>query len=219
MICDEVQELIKVFVADDHPLLRAGLRLSLTEENGFEYVGEAADGFTAVDKVKAQCPDVCLIDIDMPGLSGIDVIKLIRKTSSEMRIIALSTFKDEKYVRDAMRAGADGYLLKNIGLNDLADIIRAFYRGEPTISPYLANLTIQCDGEKESSQYPFDQLTRRENEVFNLIVEGKCNKDIARNLHISQDTVKTHVKNIYRKIHVRNRIEAMRVSHERKAKA
>ena len=219
MIRDEVQELIKVFVADDHPLLRAGLRLSFTEENGFEYVGEAADGFTAVDRVKAHCPDVCLIDIDMPGLSGIDVIRIIRKISSEMKLIALSTFRDEKYVKDAMRAGADGYLLKNIGMNDLADVIRAFYHGEQPISPYLANLTFQCDGEKESSQYPFDQLTRRENEVFNLIVEGKCNKDIARNLHISQDTVKTHVKNIYRKIHVRNRIEAMRVSHEMKAKA
>ncbi len=219
MICNEVQELIKVFVADDHPLLRAGLRLSFTAENGFEYVGEAADGFTAVDKVKVLCPDVCLIDIDMPGLSGIEVIKIIRKTSSKMRIIALSTFKDEKYVKDAMRAGADGYLLKSIGLNDLRDIIRAFYRGEQKISPYLANLALQCDGEEESFQSPLDQLTRRENEVFNLIAEGKCNKDIARNLHISEDTVKTHVKNIYRKIHARNRVEAMRVAIEMKTRA
>ncbi|MCJ7501162.1 response regulator transcription factor [bacterium] len=219
MICSEVQELIKVFVADDHPLLRAGLRLSFTAEKGFDYVGEAADGFTAVDKVKAQCPDVCLIDIDMPGLSGIEVIRIIRKTSSEMIIFALSTFKDENYVRNAMKAGANGYLLKSIGLDALAEISRAFYRGEEIISPYLANLTIQCDGENESSKGPLDQLTRRENEVFNLVVKGKCNKDIARNLYISQDTVKTHVKNIYRKIHVRNRIEAMRVSHERKTRA
>lgn len=218
MICEEFPELIKVFVADDHPLLRAGLRLSFTVENGFEYVGEAADGFTAVDKIKAQRPDVCLIDIDMPGLSGIEVIKIIRKTSSEMKILALSTFKDEKFVKGAMRAGADGYLLKSIGLDDLGDVIRAFYRGEQIISPYLANLTLLCHVEVEASQGPLDQLTRRQHEVFNLIVEGKCNKDIGRHLYISEDTVKTHVKNIYRKIRARNRVEAIKVAHEMKAR-
>ena len=112
----EETHVIKVFLADDHPLLRAGLRISLSQRNDMELIGEAGDGFSAVEKIRGNPPDVSLIDVDMPGLSGIGVIRILRKSIPQMKILVLSTHNDENYIQGAMAAGADGYVLKSVGI-------------------------------------------------------------------------------------------------------
>ena len=117
---------IRIFLADDHPLLRTGLRLSLDQQEGVELIGEAEDGFSAVEKIQANPPDVSLIDVDMPGLSGIEAIRVLRKSLPQMKIIVLSTYSDDTYIRESMEAGADGYVLKCVGINELVKIIKSF---------------------------------------------------------------------------------------------
>jgi DNA-binding NarL/FixJ family response regulator len=207
---------MRVFLADDHPLFRVGLRHSLNREEDIEVVGEADDGFRAVEQIQAKPPDVSLIDVDMPGLSGIGAIRVLRKSSPQMKMIVLSTYNCENYIREAMSAGADGYVLKCVGIKELVKIIKSFVEGKPAVSPYLMNLSLNPDqpGEMTSNkQGPL--LTLREREILRAVTEGKGNKEIADNLNISTETVKSHVKTIYRKLNVRNRVEAAREAREK----
>jgi len=208
---------ITVFLADDHPLLRTGLRLSLDPESDIEVIGEADDGFSAVEMIKAQQPDVSLIDVDMPGLSGIGVIRLLRKSYPRMKLIVLSTYRDDQYIQAAMAAGSDGYVLKCVAIDELVNIIKSFCLGQPKLSPYLVNLT--CDlnntGIKAAAGQT-DPLSVREREVIECIADGKGNKEIATTLCISVETVKSHVKNIFKKLKVKNRMEAVSVARKYK---
>lgn len=200
---------IRVFLADDHPLLRKGLRLSLNQRVDVEVIGEAGDGFSAVEKIQADPPDVSLIDVDMPGLSGIRAIRILRKALPEMKILVLSTYNSETYIRDAMRAGADGYILKSVELRELVRIMESFCLGRPVISPYLVNMTLAPESmqeDQEKNEIPV--LTVREKEILQAITEGMGNKQISESLNISTETVKSHVKRIYRKLKVKNRVEA-----------
>lgn len=207
---------ITVFLADDHPLLRIGLRLSMEHEVDIEFIGEADNGYSAVEKIKAQLPDVSLIDVDMPGLSGIGVIRVLRKFFPKMKLIVLSTYNEEKYIQAAMEAGADGYVLKSIGIGELVKIIKSFCSGKPEISPYLVNLTSGYDNEKKRrGASGNDNLSVREMEILELIAKGKSNKQIAEILCISTETVKSHVKNIFRKLEVKNRVDAVRIAREK----
>ncbi len=210
------QKPIKIFFADDHPLLRVGLRCSLAQEKGFELIGEAADGFDAVEKIQADPPDVSLIDMDMPGLSGIDIIRILRKTFSQMKIIVLSTYKDENYIQGAMKAGANGYVLKCVCFKELAKIIRAFHEGKKRVSPYLVNLTLCGDDEEKEVKAASYKLTQREKEILKYIYNGKGNREISDYLNISIETVKSHVKSVYRKLNAKNRVEASRMAIENK---
>ena len=208
---------IRLFVADDHPLLRVGLRLSLNERKDVKLIGEASDGFSAVEKMQADPPDVSLIDVDMPRLSGIGAIRILRKSLPQMKIIVLSTYNDENYIREAMEAGADGYVLKNVGFDELVEIVKTFYAGDPKSSPYLVNLTSGYAGHEKKdgkTQGPF--LSIREKEVLQLITEGKGNKEIANMLYISTETVKSHVRNIFEKLKVKNRVEAAMIARKNK---
>ncbi len=208
---------MRIFLADDHPLLRTGLRLSLSQEKDIEIIGEASDGFSAVEKIQADPPDVSLIDVDMPGMSGIGAIRILCKAIPAMKILVLSTYNDEKYIRDAMQAGADGYVLKNVGISELMRIIKCFSEGQPIVSPYLVNLTLGLEAEKkylENTKCPY--LTQREKEILKLITEGKGNKEISDILCVSLETVKSHTKNIYKKLKVKNRVEAAMMAMEKK---
>jgi DNA-binding NarL/FixJ family response regulator len=131
------KKITTVFIADDHPLIRFGLRLSLDQIDGIQIIGEAIDGYSAIDKIRQFPPDVALVDVDMPGLSGTSAIRILRKSLSDMKIIVLSTYHDENYIRETMEAGADGYVLKNIDVDGLADIIKSFAEGAKIISPYM----------------------------------------------------------------------------------
>ena len=206
---------IRVFLADDHPLLRTGLRLSLDQQKDIEFIGEAEDGFSAVEKIQADPPDVSLIDVDMPGLSGIGVIRLLRKSFPHMKLLILSTYNDDKYIQSAMEAGADGYVLKCVGIDELTRIIKSYWTGKPEISPYLVNLTAAHVSGKEATSRDSSDLTVREKEVLTAIAAGKGNKEIAVMLYISLETVKSHVKHIFKKFKVKNRVEAARIAIER----
>jgi len=202
---------ITVFLADDHPLLRIGLRLSMEQRDDLELVGEAEEGFSAVEKIQATDPEVSLIDINMPGLSGIGVIRLLRKTNSKMIILVLSSYNDENYIQKAMAAGADGYVLKCIGINELGQVIKSFYAGTPILSPYLVNLTL-ADSTTLHEQHA--RLTLREKDVLRAVADGKGNKEISELLFISTETVKSHIKHIFKKLNVKNRVEAVKFAIE-----
>lgn len=207
---------MRIFLADDHPLLRIGLRLSLSQEKDIEIIGEASDGFSAVEKIQADPPDVALIDVDMPGMSGIGAIRILCKAIPEMKILVLSTYNDEKYIRDAMQAGADGYVLKSVGISELVKIIKCFSEGQPIVSPYLVNLTLGLEaGQNDLGKEKNPRLTLREKEILKGIAEGKGNKEISDCLSISLETVKSHTKNIYKKLNVKNRVEAAMMAMER----
>ena len=201
----------KVFIADDHPLFRVGLKLSLSQKENIEVVGEAENGFCAVERILKDHPDIVLMDVDMPGLSGIGAIPMLRKALPHLKIVVISAFDDDHYVRDSMRAGADGYVLKSIDVDALVQIIERFCKGEPVISPYLLNLLMDNAAEAQAEAKGQDfTLTLREKEVLRSLIEGKGNKEIAEILSISTETIKSHIKNIYRKLDVTNRIEAVR---------
>jgi DNA-binding NarL/FixJ family response regulator len=199
---------VRIFLADDHPLLRTGLRLSLSQHNDIEISGEASDGFTAVEKIQADPPDLSLIDVDMPGISGIGAIRILRESLPLMKILVLSSYNDEKYIRDAMRAGANGYVLKSVSTSELVRIIRCFCQGQSIISPYLVNLTLDLKEKDESAGATEVELTEREREILKWITDGKSNKEISDSLFVSVETVKSHVKNLYKKLNVKNRVEA-----------
>lgn len=205
----------KVFICDDHPLFRCGLRLSLNQKPIIEVVGEAENGFDAVEKILSSQPDIALVDLDMPGLSGIGAIRMLRKALPELKILVLSAHEEDHYIRDAMSAGADGYALKSIDVDALIHIIERFCSGESVLSPYLLNLTVDDSPAEEKD--PIDHpLTTREKEVLKLILDGKVNKQIAANLFISCETVKSHIKHIFKKLNVTNRVQAVQVATEKK---
>jgi DNA-binding NarL/FixJ family response regulator len=205
----------RVFIADDHPLFRCGLRLSLNQKENIEVVGEAENGISAVEKVLSNHPDIALIDVDMPGLSGIGAIRMLRNAIPKLKILVLSAYDEDHYVRDSMSAGADGYVLKNIDVEKLIEIIEGFCKGEPVVSPYLLNLTVNYTppGKIHSLNSP---LTAREKEVLTYLVEGSVNKEIAKKLFVSCETVKSHIKHIFRKLQVTNRVEAVRTVREQR---
>ncbi len=204
-------------MADDHPLIRLGLQLGLDKVEDLTLIGEAEDGFSTVEKIQADPPDVALIDVDMPGLSGISAIRILRKALPLLKILVISTYNDEKYIQEAMDAGANGYVLKCVGVDDLVKIIKAIHTGKQEISPYLINLTqgySECTEKGMEDQEPC--LTMREKEVLRFVTDAKENKEIAEILFISTETVKSHVKNLFKKLKVKNRMEAAKVAKERR---
>ena len=211
---DEIQK-TKILIIDDHPLFRAGLRMSLKQKSNIEIVGEAENGFKAVERVLSDKPDLVLLDMEMPGISGIGVIRLLRKSVPDLKIVVLSAHDEEKYVRDSMKSGACGYVLKNIDLEALVKIIDNLCRGKQVISPYLLNLAVdECPEPTEIGGNENNQLTVRERDVLRHVVEGKENKEIADILFISTETVKSHLKHIFEKLNVTNRVEAVKTAIE-----
>jgi DNA-binding NarL/FixJ family response regulator len=201
-------EPFKVFLADDHPLLRTGLRMSLGQHADIDFIGEANDGFKAVEKIKKNPPDVALIDFDMPGLSGVAAIRLLRRHYPDMKLLILSSYSDRQYIEDAMQAGANGYILKSIDISELVEVIRAFARNEQPMSPYLMDQAIEWESVSTGENME-DPLTKREKQILECLARGQGNKDISDSLYISTETVKTHIKNIFKKLEVKSRLEAV----------
>jgi DNA-binding NarL/FixJ family response regulator len=208
---------IRVFLADDHPLLRTGLRFSFDQREDIKLIAEAEDGYSAIEKIQTCKPDVSLIDLDMPKLSGVGVIRILRKTYPKMKLIVLSTYNDENYIKNAMDAGADGYVLKSVKVDELVRIIKSIWSKKKVLSPYLVNLTVAyTDVDQKEEDGLSAYLTRREKEVLQFIAEGKGNKEISVLLCISSETVKSHVKNIFKKLGVKNRVEATTEARKRR---
>jgi len=200
---------IKVLVVDDHAVVREGLRTFLALQDGIEVVGEAADGEEAVAQAQRLAPDVILMDLVMPRLDGVGAMRALRASAPESRVIVLTSFLEDDRLLPAIRAGAAGYLLKNVEPAELARAIRAARAGEVLIDPSVAARLVQAIGEPLASGTPGpERLTRREREVLELIAAGRSNKRIALELEVSEKTVKAHVGHVLAKLGVSDRTQA-----------
>ena len=198
-------ELIGVLIADDHPFVRHGLRTFLETLDDVEVVGEAANGAEAVEQAAKLVPDVVLMDLVMPELDGVEATRRIRAESPTTKVIVLTSFDADEQVFPAIKAGAAGYLLKDVRPAELADAVRKASRGEALLAPSVAAKLMQ---EVAGDRSPAAGLTERELEVLRLIARGLSNKMIARELVVSEKTVKTHVSNILAKLHLTDRTQA-----------
>lgn len=197
---------IRVMVVDDHAVVRSGLKAFLMVFDDLELVGEASSGQEAVQVAENALPDVILMDLVMPGMDGAATTKAIRIRLPGVQVVALTSFREDELVKNALQAGAIGYLLKNVGADELADAIRSAYAGRPTLSPEAAQVLIQASRQPPQPGY---DLTDREREVLALLVKGMSNNEIADRLVVSRSTVKFHVSSILSKLGVTSRTEAV----------
>lgn len=207
---------IRLLIVDDHQVVREGLSSILTTRGDIEVVGMARDGREAVEKARQLSPDVVLMDISMPGMNGVEATRQIKKENPQTGIVVLSMYAEEEYIFDLVRAGATGYLLKDADSSQIANAIRAISRGESMIHPVVVSKILsefsQLSNnrkvkEDRRAQKQYD-LSNREISVLQLVAEGKTNKEIARDLRISEKTVKNHTRSIFHKLNVSDRTEA-----------
>ncbi|MGD8632947.1 MAG: response regulator transcription factor [Anaerolineales bacterium] len=204
-------EPIQLYIADDHQLFRDGLRALLRSIDDIEIVGESSDGATAIEQVTEIQPDVVLMDIQMPGVNGIEATRKISATSPHIGIIILTMFNDDDSVFAAMRAGARGYILKGADQHEMLRTIRAVFEGEALFGPAIADRLMDffTGLSPRSSPDLFPELTEREHEVLELIARGHNNQEIADELVIANKTVRNHVSNIFSKLQVADRAQAI----------
>ncbi|MBA2284981.1 MAG: response regulator transcription factor [Ktedonobacteraceae bacterium] len=218
---------IRILLCEDQTLMRQGLHTVLELEPGFQVVGEAADGDEAIKRYKelqvlGNGPDIVLMDIEMPRINGVQATAAITTFDPRAKVIMLTTFDYDDYVFDAVKAGAMGYLLKDVPATELTSTIRSVNAGEPFIQPKVASkLLIEFGraGRAASSNnnaQPVDELSTREVEVLKLLAAGASNRDIAERLVLAEGTVKNHVSNILSKLHAENRTQAANMARERK---
>jgi DNA-binding NarL/FixJ family response regulator len=208
--------MISVAIADDQPLVRSGLRMILEGEADIEIVGEAADGAAAVALVTSTLPDVLLLDVQMPGVDGLEALSQLTGAGVETRVLMLTTFDLDEYVYRAMRAGASGFLLKDMPGEDIAVAVRQAARGtDALLAPALTRrLVDRYTGAPQPMSPALDALTARELDVLRLIARGLSNAEIARELFIGETTVKTHVARVLMKLGLRDRVQAVVVAYE-----
>ena len=214
---------IRILIADDLALIRAGFRMILDAESDMEVVGEASDGDQAVAQARALQPDVVLMDIRMPRLDGIEATRLMLEGADEppLRVLMLTTFDANEYVYEALRAGASGFLLKDVAPDELAAGIRVVARGDALVAPAITRRLINDFARRSRRTRPpiapspgLAELTERESEVFRLMARGLSNAEIAQELVVSDATVKTHVAHVLMKLGVRDRVQAVVVAYE-----
>ena len=201
---------VRVMIADDHPLVRSGLRLLLEREGEFEVIAEATNGYEAIDLAALHKPDVILLDVGMPRLNGPDAAMSISQKVPSARIVMVSMHSDEAYVLRALKAGARGYLLKASPEADVLAAVRAVAAGNAYFSPSITKLLVEqyvVEARKRGVEDSYDLLSVREKEILQLLASGKSNRDIADLLHISISTVETHRNNVFQKLHLHNLAE------------
>jgi DNA-binding NarL/FixJ family response regulator len=195
---------IKILIVDDHPILREGVAAVLGCENDMEIVGEAASGIEGLELFRRLDPDITLMDLQMPGMNGVETIGVIRKEKSDARIIVLTTYSGDMLASKALKAGASGYLLKSTVKDELAETIRVVHSGRRRVLPEIA---------AEIAEHLSDEhLSNRELDILSRVARGRTNKEIARELSISASTVNAHVKNILLKLHAHDRTQAVTVA-------
>lgn len=206
-------EKIRILIVDDHKVVRSGLSAFLMVFDDFEMVGEAGNGVEALEACDRLSPDVVLMDLVMPEMDGAAATRVIREKYPDIQVIVLTSFKEENLIEEALKAGAIGYLLKNVSADELASAIRSANHGRPTLSPEATQVLIKAS--TRPSQ-PGSDLTVREKEVLKMMLEGLSNPEIARKLVVSRSTVKFHVSSILSKLEVSSRTEAVAVAIQNK---
>jgi DNA-binding NarL/FixJ family response regulator len=211
---------IGIVVADDHEVVRAGFAAILDTQPDFTVLGTAADGAEAVRTCRERCPDVVLMDVRMPGMDGIEATRLLTSTGAGPRVLVLTTFDLDEYVYDALRAGASGFLLKDVTAERLFDAVRVIAEGEALLAPAITKRLIGefARQRPRPAGHPpgnkFAALTPRETEVLRLIAGGLSNPEIARRLVVTEETVKTHVSRVLNKLALRDRTQAVVAAYE-----
>jgi DNA-binding NarL/FixJ family response regulator len=203
--------MIRVLVVDDHPVVRHGLIAILRYEPGIEVVGDAADGAEAVRLILERRPDVVLLDLRLPQLSGIEVMRQVRAQAPQVRFLVLTTYDTDEYIAPALAAGAQGYLLKDALPEELSRAVRALAQGGAALEPAVAARLLERMSEAERDE----DLSARELEVLRLLVAGSSNKAIASQLGLSENTVKSHISHIFGKLGVQSRAEAVAAALQR----
>ncbi|WP_077798592.1 response regulator transcription factor [Streptomyces sp. JHA26] len=198
---------IKVLLVDDHQVVRRGLRTFLEVQDDIEVVGEAADGAEGVERAEQLKPDVILMDVKMPGMDGVDALRRLRELDHPARVLIVTSFTEQRTVVPALRAGAAGYVYKDVDPDALAGAIRSVHAGHILLQPEIAGALLSQE-ESGSGQGRGGSLTEREREVLGLIADGRSNREIARTLVLSEKTVKTHVSNILMKLDLADRTQA-----------
>ncbi len=211
---NEDNDQIRVLIVDDHALFRRGLQMVLEQEPDITVVGEAGDGSEAIEKAVESVPDVVLMDVRMPRRGGIDATSKIKEAVPSAKILMLTISDEEADLYDAIKAGANGYLLKEISIDEVAAAIRSVQAGQSLISPSMASKLLgefaqMVRKAEEKPALPQPRLTDREMEVLTLVAQGLNNRDIAKQLFISENTVKNHIRNILEKLHLHSRMEAV----------
>jgi DNA-binding NarL/FixJ family response regulator len=207
-------QVIRVLIADDQALFRRGLFVVLGTEDDIEVIAEAEDGQEAITKSEELAPDVVLMDVRMPRVNGIEAARQIRDMLPSTKILMLTVSDEEDDLYEAVKAGANGYLLKEISVEEVASAIHSVMQGQSLISPSMASKLLNefnslAKSVAEREQFPAPVLTARELEVLKLVARGMSNKDVADELYISENTVKNHVRNILEKLHLHSRMEAV----------
>ncbi|MFI9561780.1 response regulator [Streptomyces rishiriensis] len=198
---------IKVLLVDDHQVVRRGLRTFLEVQDDIEVVGEAADGAEGVALAEQLRPDIVLMDVKMPGMDGVEALRRLRELANPARVLIVTSFTEKRTVVPALRAGAAGYVYKDVDPDALAGAIRSVHAGHILLQPEVAGALLSQD-EANSGQGRGGSLTEREREVLGLIADGRSNREIARALVLSEKTVKTHVSNILMKLDLADRTQA-----------
>lgn len=207
---------IQVLLVDDHALFRKGLAGLLKNEEAFEVVGEAGDGVEALEKARQLKPDIILMDISMPQMDGIEATRKIREVLPSTKVVILTILEEDERLFDAIKAGANGYVLKKVQPDYLLETLCAVARGEAAISGMMAAKILEefAGQSRKSSKETHDVLSAREKEVLQLLTKGMTNKEISATLDITDNTVKNHLKNILAKLHVENRVQAAKFALE-----
>jgi DNA-binding NarL/FixJ family response regulator len=210
---------IRVLIVDDQALVRSGFRMILEAREGVEVVGEAENGAQAIELARELAPDLVLMDVRMPVMDGVEATRRLLESGSSARVIILTTFDLDEYVFEALRAGASGFLLKDVQPAQLVEAIRVVASGEALLAPSITRrlldrfaATLEASERKPPPE--LDSLTRRELEILRLVAGGLSNAEIAAELVVSETTVKTHVSSVLRKLHLRDRVQAVVLAYE-----